>query len=187
MWTTILSRSMMCFVLAFTLPDVDTSTPARQRMVLFNAECAAFVVFRLPLNTLSNAHLMTISAFDILVVECGKVVRMPLRYNAPFVSFKCLKVRWFEWYFRIRIQNHIFLKTLRTFFTHVMKWVKRSPWFLKSAMFSRGVLKNTPRRYTHVIKNDLRSFFIGGAGNRVLDFASTSFLSTCVRAPDIIL
>ena len=44
-------------------------------------------------------------------------------------------------------------------------------------MFFRGVLKNTPRRNTHVIKNDPKSFFIGGAGNRVLDFASTSFLS----------
>ena len=69
---------MMWFVLACTLPDMDTSTPARQRMVLFNAECIAFVVFRLPLNTLSNAYLMTILAFNILVVECGKVVRMLL-------------------------------------------------------------------------------------------------------------
>ena len=82
----------------------------------FLSECIAFVVFRLPLNTLSNAHLMTISVFDILVVECGKVVRMPLRYNAPFVSFKCLKVRWFEWYFRIRIQNHIYFENTTNFF-----------------------------------------------------------------------
>ena len=138
------------------MPDMDTSTPARQRMVFFNAECIAFVVFRLPLNTLSNAHSMTISVFDILVVECGKVVTLLLRYNAPFVSFRCLKVRCFEWYFRIRIQNHIYFENTTSFFAHVIKWVKRSPWFLESVVFSRGVLKNTPRRNTHVIKNDLR-------------------------------
>ena len=34
---------------------------------------------------------------------------------------------------------------------------------------------------------ELRSFFIEGAGNRVFDFSSTSFLSTHVWAPDIIL
>ena len=89
-YSTILSRSMMCFVLAYSLPNMNSSTPARQRMVLFNAEYIAFVVFGLPLNTLSNAPLMTISAFDILVVGCGKIVRKLLRYSAPFVSFKCV-------------------------------------------------------------------------------------------------
>ena len=34
-------------------------------MVFFNEECIAMVVFTIPLNTLSKAHLMTISAFDI--------------------------------------------------------------------------------------------------------------------------
>ena len=123
-------------------------------------KCIAFVVFRLPLNTLSNAHLMTISAFDILVVECGKVVRMLLRYNAPFVSSNCLKVRCFEWYFRIRIQNHIYFENTTNVFTHIIKWVKRSQWFLKSVVFFRGVLKNTSRRNTHIIKNDLRPFLL---------------------------
>ena len=115
-YSTILSRSMMCFVLAYSLPDMDSSTPARQRMVLFNAEYIAFVVFGLPLNTLSNAPLMTISAFDILVVGCGKIVRKLLRYSAPFVSFKCVKVRWFEWWIRIRIQYHTFFESTTNFF-----------------------------------------------------------------------
>ena len=73
---------------------------------------------------------------------------MLLRYNAPFVSFRCLKVRCFEWYFRIRIQNHIYFENTTNFFYPHYKVSK------KESVISeiRGVFpwcfeKDTPEKY----------------------------------------
>ena len=44
----------------------DTSTPASTNIVAFSDECIALVNLTLPLNTLSKAHLITISELDIV-------------------------------------------------------------------------------------------------------------------------
>ena len=110
------------------LSIVDASTTAKTKMVLFNEECIALVVFTIPLNTLSKAHLMTISAFDIACwVSAGNLLKS-FDDMVLYMYFSCPR-------YEVRKKESVDLEIRGVF-----------PWCFK---------KNTARRNNHVKKSDL--------------------------------